>query len=135
VGIPQHADKIMPRWEADVRALEEQGRLAFLAGDIDTLRGLWSDQLLVNSPINRVHDKEQVIQLLQAGIIRHNSLECHIEFVTRYDEVVVVMGRDQVTDTPEGPTIDRRFTNIWQERNGCWKLIARQATIINQPKS
>lgn len=133
MGIPQRVDDNMPRWEVEVRALEEQGRLAFLAADINILKGLWSDQLLVNSPINRVHGKEQVLQLLQAGVIRHSSLECHIEFVTRYDNVVVVIGHDQVTDTPQGPTIYRRFTNIWQARDGSWLLIARQATIVSQP--
>jgi hypothetical protein len=44
-----------------------------------------------------------------------------------------VIGHDQVTDTPQGPTIYRRFTNIWQARDGSWLLIARQATIVSQP--
>ena len=124
----------MTQWETQVRALEEQCRVAFLAADIDTLKGLWSDQLLVNSPINRVNSKEQVLQLLRDGIIRHNSMESHIEFVTRYNDVVVVMGHDEVTDTPEGPTIHRRFTNVWQANDGSWLLISRQATIVSQPQ-
>jgi hypothetical protein len=133
MGIPQPADDNMPLWEAEVRALEERNRLAFLATDVETLKSLWSNQLLVNSPVNRVHSKEQVLQLLEAGVIRHNSLECHIEFITRHVDVVVVMGHDRVTETPEGPTIHRRFTNIWQAAHRSWLLIARQATIISQP--
>src|SRR6478736_5072140 len=61
-----------------ILALEQAGREAFLARDIGRLAGLWSDALQVNSPINRVHSKQQVLGLLQAGVIAHTALDATI---------------------------------------------------------
>jgi ketosteroid isomerase-like protein len=119
-----------PRWDADVRALEERGRQAFVAGDVDTLSHLWSERLLVNSPLDRIHGKAQVLQLLQAGVIRHHTLDSEVEAIERYGDTVVVMGGDRVIDSPGGQTIHRRFTNVWQADGPSWRLIARQATIV-----
>jgi hypothetical protein len=58
-------------WEQEIRTLEEQGRVAFLAGDIATLDALMDDRLLVNSPLNIVNDKSKVLELLGKGLIRH----------------------------------------------------------------
>jgi ketosteroid isomerase-like protein len=117
-------------WREEVEALEEDGRLAFLARDIERLGALWSDQLVVNSPINRVHDKQQILGLLRAGTIAHASMECRIETIERCGDLVIVMGGDQVTNSPGGPVIRRRFTNVWRAEGGSWRLIARHANVI-----
>jgi len=117
-------------WQDEIRQLEEDGCVAFLAQDFDRLRQLWSDDLAVNSPINRIHTRDQVLDLLGRGIIRHVSLEQTIELMTRHGDVVVVMGHDVVRDTPEGALITRRFTNVWTGGDGSWRLLARQATHI-----
>ncbi|HET9636586.1 MAG TPA: nuclear transport factor 2 family protein [Gemmatimonadaceae bacterium] len=117
-------------WEQDIRALEETGRLAFLAADTETLAGMWDDALLVNSPLNIINDKARVLDLLKAGRIRHTFDDVVIERVERYDNVVVVMGRDTVDGPPHGEIINRRFTNVWQLQDGEWKMIARHAQIV-----
>jgi len=117
-------------WELEIRDLEEQGRVAFLAGDTATLHELWSDELLVNSPLNIINDKQRVLDLLKSGRIRHTFDDVVIERIDRYDDVVVVMGRDTVDGPPHGKIVNRRFTNVWQLRDGGWKMIARHAQII-----
>ena len=52
-------------WRRQIEELPEEGRKAFLAADIDGLRKLFADDLIVNSPIHRIHDKNQVLDLLQ----------------------------------------------------------------------
>jgi ketosteroid isomerase-like protein len=113
-------------WQNEIRQLEEEGCTAFLAQDLDRLRQLWADDLAVNSPINRIHTRDQVLDLLGRGIIRHVSMEQTIELLTRHGDVVVVMGHDLVRDTPDGPLITRRFTNVWTGGEGSWRLLARQ---------
>jgi hypothetical protein len=44
-------------WEQDIRAREEENRVAFLAGDLTVLDRLWTDDFLVNSPLSLVNDK------------------------------------------------------------------------------
>ena len=83
-------------WEQEIRTLEEQGRVAFLAGDLSTLDRLMDDRLLVNSPLNIVNDKAKVLDLLGKGLIRHTRDDVEIEHIARYGDVVAVMGRDTV---------------------------------------
>ena len=117
-------------WELEIRDLEEQGRVAFLAGDTATLHDLWSDELLVNSPLNIINDKSKVLELLGAGRIRHTVNDVTIERVARYGDTVVVMGRDTVDGPPHGALMNRRFTNVWQASEKGWKMIARHAQIV-----
>lgn len=118
-------------WQDEIERLEEETRIAFLAQDIGRLRQLWSENLRVNSPLNRINDRAQVLDLLERGIIRHVSLDQHIEQMTRHDDVVLVMGHDAVKDVDDGPVIRRRFTNVWCAFDGSWKLVGRQATRID----
>jgi hypothetical protein len=117
-------------WEQEIRSLEEQGRLAFLAGDTATLDAMWDSCLLVNSPLNVVNDKAKVLDLLGKGLIRHTTDEVTIEHIARYGDVVAVMGRDTVDGPPSNTLIHRRFTNIWQLQDGAWRMIARHAQVI-----
>jgi hypothetical protein len=126
----REATDSLATWEQDVRALEEAGRVAFLAADTKTLDAMWDDSLLVNSPLNIINDKPRVLDLLGSGRIRHTFDDVVIEQVQRYDNVVVVMGRDTVDGPPHGAIVNRRFTNVWQLQDGGWKMIARHAQIV-----
>lgn len=117
-------------WEQDIRTLEEAGRVAFLAADTATLDAMWDEELLVNSPLNIINDKARVLELLESGRIRHTFNHVVIERVSRFDNVVVVMGRDTVDGPPNGVVVERRFTNVWQRQAGTWKMIARHAQIV-----
>jgi ketosteroid isomerase-like protein len=120
-------------WERDVRALEDEGRRAFLARDLGRLGDLWSEHLLVNSPINRVHDRQRVLGLLGAGTIAHSSMQCEIEVIQRFENLVVVMGSEAVMNAPGGPVVRRRFTNVWRAEGGSWRLIVRHANVVPDP--
>lgn len=113
-----------------ILALEQAGREAFLARDLRTLENLWSDALQVNSPINRVHSKQQVLALLGAGVIAHTALDATVELVMRHPDTVVVMGSERVVDDPAGPAVHRRFTNVWRREGDAWRLFVRHANIV-----
>ncbi len=119
-------------WEQDVRAREEENRLAFLTADLAALDRLWTDDFLVNSPLNFVNDKARTLALLEAGRIRHASLASEIEHMTRHGDVVVVMGSDRVTDPPDGTITHRRFTNLWRLEGGVWRCFARHANEVSR---
>ena len=120
-------------WRQEVQALEEENRRAFLSRDLERLNTLWSDDLLVNSPINRVNEKRQILDLLQAGVIAHSSLQSHVEVCQRYGDLVVVMGREVVANSPDDLPLHRRFTNVWRAEGGSWRLILRHANVIPAP--
>ncbi len=117
-------------WQKDIATLEAEHCRAFVARDCERLERLWSDDLLVNSPINRVHDKKRVLELLRAGVISHSSLECQAEAMVRQGRFVVVMGNEVLTNSPQGPQVRRRYTNIWGRVGDSWQLVARHANLI-----
>jgi len=123
---------VSPDWESEIRRLEEDARVAFLNADTAALTRLWSEDFIVNSPLERINDKSQVLALLQTGRIRHSTYECEIEHISRHGDVVIVMGHDSVTGPPAGSG-RRRYTNVWQLRNGEWTSIARHAQLAVRP--
>lgn len=119
-------------WEREIRALEDEARLAFLAADLNTLGRLWVDDYLVNSPLQRVNGKAQLLELVRTGRVRHLTHEAEIEEMRRHGDVVIVMGNDTVTDPPDGVRSRRRYTNIWQLQDGVWRSIARHAHVVSR---
>jgi ketosteroid isomerase-like protein len=117
-------------WKTEIERLEEEVRAAFLAQDIARMRQLLAEDFIVNSPLNRIHDRATVLDLLERGIIRHLTYDVNIELITRRAGVVVVMGHDVVRNSEDGPTISRRFTNVWAPVDGAWRIVARQATQV-----
>jgi ketosteroid isomerase-like protein len=120
-------------WKAEIAAVEDAANEAFLKRDIARLEELFSDELLVNSPINVVNDKRKILELLGKGIIAHVSTTVRHELMRRDGDLVVVMGSDAVKNSPQEPTLTRRFTNIWRREAGRWRLYIRHANVIADP--
>jgi hypothetical protein len=58
-------------WEREIATLEDEANRAFVNRDVERLDQLFSDALLVNSPINRVNDKQKLLELLRTGVVGH----------------------------------------------------------------
>jgi hypothetical protein len=119
-------------WEHEVRARERRSQEAFLALDLGTLDELLADGYVVNSPLQRVVQKKELFDLLRAGRIRHSEYTSEIDQISRFGDVVLIMGQDRVVDPPDGAITLRRYTNIWQRKEGVWRAIGRQATAISR---
>ena len=119
-------------WEQDILAREEENRVAFLAADLTTLERLWTDDFVVNSPLNLINDKAGTLALLEAGRIRHTSMRVQVDRLVRHGDVVVVMGADEVTDGPDDVLSRRRFTNLWRRDAGEWRCFARHANVVER---
>jgi ketosteroid isomerase-like protein len=121
-------------WEQEVRAAEQKHRAAFLAGDVAALQAMFSDDFVVNSPLNVVVDKARLLDMVRKGVLTISSFEQNIEQVRKFGDVVVVMGGDKVVYAAPSPnagrTDRRRFTDLWRSEGGRWRFVARQANII-----
>lgn len=127
-----YRDGMEEEWQQTIRGCEEAARAAFLAADLPALDRLWADGYAVNSPLQTVLGKQQVLGLLRSGRIRHSRFDVTIEHVIRHDDTVVVMGSDVVADPPDGTVSHRRFTNVWQLDGGQWRSIARHAHVVSR---
>jgi ketosteroid isomerase-like protein len=122
-----------PAWRQQIGELQDEARRAFLAQDVNGMGRILSDDFVVNSPVGRVLTRGEVLDLLRRGVIRHFSYEEQVELMTRRGDLAVVMGREVVTNAPDGPPVTRRFTNIWREAADSWKLVARHAQQMTEP--
>ena len=124
------ADLPAPSWDAEIRAREEALRLAFLYADLRVLDDLVADDYLVNSSLHKVLVKPMLLQLLETGRLRYLSFESRIETMQRHGDTVVVMGGDRVVEGPDRACSTRRFTNLWQLRDGLWRTTARHTHVV-----
>ena len=123
--------------EAVVRSLDDQERLAALHRDIPALERLWSEEFVVNAPNNAVVlGRDAVLDtFVRAGIINFSSFERQIEFVRVDGALVILMGLEIIQPVSSSPSaglvagqmITRRFTNIWKNESGTWRLAIRHA--------
>jgi uncharacterized protein DUF4440 len=129
--------------EDTVRSLDDQERVAALRRDIPALERLWSDQFVVNAPDNRVVvGRDAVLDTyVRAGVINFSSFERQVEFIRSDGPFVIIMGLETVvpiSDAPyaglvAGQAIRRRFTNIWRNEDGTWRLSVRHANVLRGP--
>ena len=121
--------------EEPIRSLENQERVAVLAGDTATLERLWSGTMIVNNPQSSISaDRGVVLALVRKGLIRYSSFERTIEAIRFDGDIAIVMGSEEVVpvgDAPHaGQTVHRRFTNIWKRKGTTWVMIGRHANVI-----
>jgi uncharacterized protein (TIGR02246 family) len=121
-------------WETEIRAAEQRHIQAFLAADVPAMQALFSDQLVVNSPLNTVIGKEQLLGMVRSGILNASEFTQEIDRIQRIGDDVFVMGTDRAVFAAPSPnagkTHKRRFTDVWRLEGGRWIFIARQATLL-----
>ena len=121
--------------ETEIRRLENIEREATIKGDSSILFGkIWSNEMVVNTPANRVGTVEGTKMQLRTSNLAYLSFVRNIEKITFNDNIAMVMGEEiikpQLHQQNSGKTVTRRFTNIWKYANNQWQMIGRQATII-----
>lgn len=126
--------------EQRVRALDEEERVAALKRDVPALERLWSDQFILNAPNNHVVVGRRAVldAFLRSGIINFSKFERQTEFIRADGSFVIIMGLETVQSIDDAPSaglvagqlIKRRFTNIWKNEAGTWRLFVRHANVI-----
>lgn len=95
---------------------------------------LLADDLAVYNPQNGVSVRGATGQRSAAGKISYARYNRVIEYAGLRGDIVLLMGEEiMVPKTPNGADtreVHRRFTDLWKQVDGKWKLTARQATII-----
>ena len=96
---------------------------------------VWSEQLVVNAPSNRISaDRDTVLNLMRQGLIHYSSFERRIERLRVDGDIAIVMGAETIMpvgNSPQaGQTVQRRFTHVWKKEAGAWRLVVRHANVI-----
>ncbi|MCO6510428.1 MAG: nuclear transport factor 2 family protein [Aridibacter famidurans] len=120
--------------EETIRALEAEEAAALLSADTKRLEKLWDDSMVVNSPLNLITKKRDVLDRVSDGRIAYASFERRIESIVVQGSIAVVMGSETGVPSPthdlKAARMNRRFTNIWAKKEGAWRQIARHSNLI-----
>jgi|SRR5579872_4014234 len=125
------------RAEEDVRRLNSQEVRGFLNKDSKALAGLWSDDLVVTNPLNKLVNKQQVLGMVESGFLLITSYERQIEYLRVYGATVIVAGSETLVWGGRMPNAGRtehlRFTALWMRQGETWQEVARHANIVPHP--
>ena len=120
--------------EKQIRRVNAQEVEGLLRNDVTLLRSIWSNELVVTNPLNTFVNKQEVLRLIESGILAFSSYERRIEYVHVYGNIAIVAGSETVVWAGKMPNAGResllRFTGIWKQQNGQWQQVARHANIV-----
>ncbi len=121
--------------EIEIRKLDSAQKEAYFKKDTLTLFKLFSPNVIVHGPSNKIETLEDLLVRIRSGGSNREYYDRIIEKVTFADNIAIVMGNETTKPTGiaanAGKTVKRRFTNIWMKNKESWQLIARQSTIIS----
>lgn len=102
---------------------------AMAEGDVATLGSLFAPDLVLQTPTHRIVDAAKILAVYAKGgqAAYDGGMTVRFDFVDVRHGLVVMMGEEIL---PAEPAIRRRFTDVWAEIEGGWKLLIRQATGI-----
>jgi ketosteroid isomerase-like protein len=116
--------------EIEVRKLDSLHAAAVLSGDLNEMDKYWTEDFMVTNPFNEIDNADRI----RIGTVTYSSFQRICEAVKIYENVAILMGKEIVVPKGKSPdsgkTINRRYTNIWMNLNGQWKLVARHASVI-----
>ena len=84
------------RVEQEVRRLNAEETQAFLHKDAKALATLWSDDLAVTNPLNKFVTKQQVLGMIDSGLLVITSYARSIEYIRVYGDTAIVAGSETV---------------------------------------
>ena len=140
-----HADSEVDTENPAVRAVlavQDQLHGFGIAGDGSSFGALLSDDFVASDPSNTIRHRDEIVALVSSGRLRYESIETSIDYAKQLgDDLVVIMGTES-TQQSAVPTdsglesvalshkLKRRFTNVYRNEQGVWRLLIKQSTII-----
>ena len=119
----------MNHTEALLKADAER-RAAMIAGDVDVLDGLLSDDLVWTHSSGRTDGKAAFLQAIASGAVRYLTLDVSNVRISSYGEVWICHGDLKGRASRDGveKPLENRFLSVWRARGDAFELLAWQST-------
>lgn len=116
--------------KAHIVALEEQRRMAMLAGDGAALRALFAADLRYGHSTGAVDTHDSLLSRLTAGEVVYRHLAFEQLVVTMNDDAAIVSGEMHATICKAGEVrqLASRYQAVWLRRGGTWQFCAFQSS-------
>jgi uncharacterized protein (TIGR02246 family) len=117
--------------EQAIRRLDDQRIQAQVHADATTLDLIYADDFIGVGPSGTVRTKPQVIADFTSGDLKFQSITTDEVQVRVYGNTAVETGRSTMTGQDKGKDVprDTRFTRVWVNQRGRWRLVANHYSI------
>ena len=126
----------------EVLTLQDQLHRFGVAGDARSFGALISEDFVASDPTNTIRHRDELVTLVSNGRLQYESIETSIDYAQQIgDDLVVIMGTESTVQSAVPADHDfeavalshklkRRFTNVYRNEQGEWRLLIKQSTII-----
>jgi len=112
--------------QAEISSLEDQRFQAQVAGDVEALGRLLSDQLVYTHSSASVDTKASFIESIRTRR-PYQKVERTSEEVRLHGDTAVVTGQAHI-DLNGGRQLNLRYTDVWVKGGAGWQMVAWQST-------
>jgi ketosteroid isomerase-like protein len=121
--------------ETELAGIEKQRFAAMLAADVAALDRLLSPDLTYTHSSARVETKQEYIEAIKTGASKYKVIEPEDIRVRVYGSTAVLTGRCRFEVTSGGQDLKLRvrYTDVYVNRDGAWRMVAWQSTRIPEP--
>jgi len=110
---------------------------AMTSNDLPRLAGMLGDDLVYVHTSGHVDSKSSFLETLRSGELRYRSIEPRDVRVRSFGDAAVITGSAKVLVTAGGADrhLDIRYTSVYVQRAGQWRLVSWQSTLVGAPPS
>ena len=118
--------------ESEIIGVEEKLRKAMLSSDVAALDRLLSTKLIFTNHLGQVISKSDDIESHSNGDLKIESLELSEQRISYASELAIVSVHAKISGSFKGSPANGnfRFTRVWKNENGVWKVIAGHSSIV-----
>jgi ketosteroid isomerase-like protein len=114
--------------------LDQQFFASLMRADVTSLTQLLADDFtLVDIMSGSEVDKPAFLTAVGSGHVKFETIEPAEQLVRLYPPTIVITGRTQLKGTFGGHpfAVESRYTHVYVNQNGEWRLVAAQGTKIS----
>jgi hypothetical protein len=120
--------------EQQIRALEQQQARIAVAGNMAELETIFAPDFRMINPAGAMASRDELLALLGSGTPPYRKAAYETDSVVVLgSDAVMTTGTESVEYAADGRPQQRRVTQVWRKYGADWRLLLRQATLVNPP--
>jgi hypothetical protein len=121
-----------PAAEQEVLKVEDERLQAFQNADVATLERIFAPEFTFVSANGEYHTLAELLSDVRSGKLKYTSLSHSDVHVRVYENTAILTGRSASKYLQDGKPggAPRSYLNVYIKREGQWRLVARQETLM-----
>ena len=115
---------------AELSAVEDNFNRAMVSNEPAAIAACVSDDWVLVTPEAGVIGRSRILQVVETGVLTHDSMTKDVKRVKVYGDIAVVTGRGRNTGTFNGEPIaaDEWITDVYRKVDGRWLCVLTHLT-------